>query len=250
MLKTEVVAGYWIAPEVTELRELNRYNFKTDIWQFGVTALELAFGRPPLSRIPASGPLIKEMVHRFRFSDWEMIKRDKEKECFSFSKSFENLINSCLQEDPFQRPSTQDLLNHPFFKNCSSSESLVDILLKNLPSLEERQMFDKSNDFNVGGYDSSVYAWNFNADTFEIDPVFVEGGCERSQRLKVDSSRIISGMIKALNAMQQMVNQEDDCMMDLISFAGSAQEDIAKKKAAKKKMKVLRGTMESDKEPR
>ncbi|KAJ6708192.1 SERINE/THREONINE-PROTEIN KINASE FRAY2 [Salix viminalis] len=60
------VAGtpYWIAPEVIQDSNTG-YSFKSDIWSFGVTALELAHGGPPFSYLPPSKSLMLKMKKRF-----------------------------------------------------------------------------------------------------------------------------------------------------------------------------------------
>ncbi|PPR92517.1 hypothetical protein GOBAR_AA28151 [Gossypium barbadense] len=128
--------------------------FKADIWSFGITALELAHGRPPLSHLPPSKSLIMKITKRFRFSDYEdSINKGKSKK---FSKAFKDMVASCLDQDPSKRPSTDKLLRHPFFKSSKGSDFLVKHVLHGLPSVEERR----------------ISGWNFNEDGFELDPVF------------------------------------------------------------------------------
>jgi len=111
MIPSPVVAGtpYWMIPEPEVI-----YSEKADIWSFGITALELAHGRPPLS----NGP-----------------KNEKHKK---FSEAFRDMVASCLHQDPSKRPSAEELSKHSFFKNCMDSDFLVKNVLQGLPSVEER----------------------------------------------------------------------------------------------------------------
>ncbi|KDP40290.1 hypothetical protein JCGZ_02288 [Jatropha curcas] len=182
------VAGtpYWMAPEV--IHSHTGYSFKADIWSLGITALELAHGRPPLSHLPLSKSLIVKITKRFRFSDYEKHKKDKSKK---FSKAFKDIVASCLDQDPSKRPSAEKLLKHPFFKNCKGLDLLVKNVLNGLPSVEERFKENKAlYGLDIKGSDNAeeedeeekcdneivkirrISGWNFNEEGFELHPVF------------------------------------------------------------------------------
>ncbi|KAJ9154199.1 hypothetical protein P3X46_027561 [Hevea brasiliensis] len=165
------VAGtpYGMAPEV--IHSHTGYSFKADIWSFGITAWELAHGRPPLSHLPLSKSLIMKITERFRFSDYEKHKKDKSKKFF---KAFKDM----------------KLLKHPFFKNCRGLDFLVKNVLPGLPSIEERFKESKAlhgmstgsengEEEGIEGDTGSeivkirkISGWNFNREGFELDPKF------------------------------------------------------------------------------
>jgi serine/threonine-protein kinase OSR1/STK39 len=148
MIPSPVVAGtpYWMTPEPEVI-----YSEKADVWSLGITALELAHGRPTLSTINI---------------------RPKNDNHEKFSKAFKDMVASCLHQDPSKRPSAEELSKHSFFKNCMDSGFLVKNVLQGLPSVEER--------FKAEGGDSArqsikkwrITGWSFNEDRFELDPVF------------------------------------------------------------------------------
>ncbi|PON53269.1 Serine/threonine protein kinase [Parasponia andersonii] len=189
------VAGtpYWMAPEV--IHSHNGYGFKADIWSFGITALELAHGCPPLSHLPLSKSLLLKITKRFRFSDYEKHEKDKSKGK-KFSKGFKDMVGLCLDQDPSKRPTAEKLLKHPFFKSCNKGpDFLVKNVLQGLASVEERFRVAKTlqslqpvvndkndstdEDENEGDVISGrrekqrrISGWNFNEDGFKLDPVF------------------------------------------------------------------------------
>ncbi|KAL9237165.1 hypothetical protein vseg_011749 [Gypsophila vaccaria] len=186
--KLKEVAGtpYWMAPEV--IHSHNGYGFKADIWSFGITALELAHGRPPLSHLPPNKSLLFKITRRFRFSDYDkggspMEVGVKKK----FSKFFQDMVGLCLNQDPSKRPTAEKLLRHGFFKGSKNGEFLVKNVLVNLPSVEERFKRSKmvklpsagsttcsTEEDEAGELDRQrrVSGWNFNVEGFELDPVY------------------------------------------------------------------------------
>ncbi|OEL33994.1 Serine/threonine-protein kinase BLUS1 [Dichanthelium oligosanthes] len=173
---------YWMAPEV--IHSHVGYGMKADIWSFGITALELAHGRPPLSHLPPSKSMLMRITSRVRLEDAESSTKRKK-----FSKAFKDMVSSCLCQEPAKRPSAEKLLRHPFFKGCRSRDYLVRNVLAAVPSIEER-----CKDTNLCGCARGarcvspcrhvnivktrrISGWNFNEENLEFDPT--EGTTEK-----------------------------------------------------------------------
>jgi len=105
----------WMAPEVME--NLSTYDSKADIWSFGITALELAYGQPPYVNFPPLKVLLKTLQEP---SPTAEIYNDNS---HTFSSSFHSLVKKCLHKTPAKRPTAKELLEHRFFskraKDCS-----------------------------------------------------------------------------------------------------------------------------------
>ncbi|XP_078157790.1 protein kinase superfamily protein isoform X2 [Carex rostrata] len=119
----------WMAPEVLE--QMKGYDFRADIWSFGITALELAHGHAPFSKYPPMKVLLMTLQNPPPGLDSE---RDKNR----FSKSFKHMIGQCLMKDPRKRPTAKKLLKHPFFKQARSQDYINKKMLDGLPMLGDQ----------------------------------------------------------------------------------------------------------------
>ncbi|KAL1559006.1 non-specific serine/threonine protein kinase [Salvia divinorum] len=180
MRNTFVGTPCWMAPEVME--QLHGYDFKADIWSFGITALELAHGHAPFSKYPPMKVLLMTLQNAPPGLDYE---RDKK-----FSKSFKQMIAICLVKDPIKRPSAKKLLKHSFFKKARSNDYISRTLLEGLPDLGDRlkalkrkeedmlaqkKMPDgQKEEISQNEYKRGISGWNFNLDDMKAQASLIQ----------------------------------------------------------------------------
>ncbi|KAF7310615.1 STE/STE20/FRAY protein kinase [Mycena chlorophos] len=174
--KSFVGTPCWMAPEVIEARH---YDSSADIWSFGITALELAQGRPPRSRESPQQVLIKTIREA-------PPTLDREGGANKYSQSFKEFVDSCLVKDPSKRPTAYELLHSSFFKKSTKKSYLVNAILKDLPPLAHRQerRIVRGPSFMEGTIDSWDFAMTLNSphsarNTFLGRPVSMAGSEER-----------------------------------------------------------------------
>ncbi|TBU47335.1 kinase-like protein [Dichomitus squalens] len=127
--KSFVGTPCWMAPEVINGKT---YDASADIWSFGITAIELAQGRAPRSRLDPHKVLVMTVTD-------EAPQLERNSGPHQYSSAFAEMVETCLQKDPVKRPTAADLLQTSFFKNAKKPSYLCNTILKGLPPLTQRQ---------------------------------------------------------------------------------------------------------------
>ncbi|XP_045553637.1 mitogen-activated protein kinase kinase kinase kinase 4 isoform X15 [Salmo salar] len=117
---TFIGTPYWMAPEVIACDENPEatYDYRSDLWSTGITAIEMAEGAPPLCDMHPMRALFlipRNPPPRLKSKKW--------------SKKFCSFIEGSLVKNYNQRPPTEQLLKHPFIRD-QPNERQVRIQLK------------------------------------------------------------------------------------------------------------------------
>ncbi|XP_023230203.1 serine/threonine-protein kinase 3-like isoform X2 [Centruroides sculpturatus] len=124
MAKRNTVIGtpFWMAPEV--IQEIG-YDCVADIWSLGITALEMAEGKPPYGDIhPMRAIFMIPTKPPPSFRDLDR-----------WSSEFIDFVSHCLVKNPEERATASELLQHEFIKNAKP----VNILQQMIAEAKEIQ---------------------------------------------------------------------------------------------------------------
>ncbi|GAY49463.1 hypothetical protein CUMW_119290 [Citrus unshiu] len=210
MRNTFVGTPCWMAPEVME--QLHGYDFKADIWSFGITALELAHGHAPFSKYPPMKVLLMTLQNAPPGLDYE---RDRK---------FSKMIASCLVKDPSKRPSAKKLLKHSFFKQARSNEYIARALLEGLPALGDRikalkkkeedmlaqkKMPDgQKEEISQNEYKRGISGWNFNLEDVKAQASLIQDEDMISESNHGGSSSTLSSL--------EMQGKQSECQVAVL----------------------------------
>jgi len=120
----------YMAPEILDQEGRKGYDSKVDIWSLGITALELAYGKPPNSELTTMKLIMKTLNEEppklYKSPYWD--------------ESFAEFIDFCLVKDPSKRKTADELLKSckNFFGKAKTKEYVREKLLRNIPKLDDR----------------------------------------------------------------------------------------------------------------
>ncbi|XP_030748575.1 serine/threonine-protein kinase 3 [Sitophilus oryzae] len=129
MAKRNTVIGtpFWMAPEV--IQEIG-YDCVADIWSLGITALEMAEGKPPYGDIHPMRAIFMiptKPPPSFREPD-------------RWSAEFIDFVSVCLVKNPEERATATDLLTHEFIGNAKTS-SILNAMIQEAHDIRENQSY-------------------------------------------------------------------------------------------------------------
>ncbi|XP_077286708.1 serine/threonine-protein kinase hippo [Arctopsyche grandis] len=129
MAKRNTVIGtpFWMAPEL--IQEIG-YDCVADIWSLGITAIEMAEGKPPYGDIHPMRAIFMiptKPPPSFREPD-------------KWSPEFIDFVSLCLVKNPDERATAGDLLNHVFIGN-PKQPSILNQMIAEAHELRENQTF-------------------------------------------------------------------------------------------------------------
>lgn len=105
---------------------------KVDIWSLGITLIEFAQMEPPNHEMSPMRVLLK-----IQKSDPPKLEQPGR-----WSKDFNDFIAKALIKDPTQRPTSDELLKHPFINCTLDSKPIRDLLLEYKADVVEEELVD------------------------------------------------------------------------------------------------------------
>ncbi|EOB00645.1 Mitogen-activated protein kinase kinase kinase kinase 4, partial [Anas platyrhynchos] len=139
---TFIGTPYWMAPEVIACEENpdSTYDYRSDLWSLGITAIEMAEGAPPLCDMHPMRALF-------------LIPRNPPPKLKSrkWSKKFLNFVESCLVKNYLHRPPTETLLKHSFIRDMQNERQVRIMLKDHLDRTRKKKGEREETDYDYSG---------------------------------------------------------------------------------------------------
>ncbi|XP_043288364.1 neither inactivation nor afterpotential protein C isoform X2 [Venturia canescens] len=111
---TSIGSPCWMAPEVvmSNAEPPVGYGSRADVWAIGITAIELADGKPPFQDMHPTRALFQIVRNPppglYRPANW--------------SQNFNDFIAECLEKNPDNRPFMAEIMEHPFLSELPEND--------------------------------------------------------------------------------------------------------------------------------
>ena len=195
---TMIGTPFWMAPEV--IQEIG-YDCLADVWSIGITAIEMAEGKPPYAdihpmraifMIPAKPPPLLKDPDRW-------------------SKDFNDFISKCLVKDTEHRETATALMKHKFISSALKSETLIDVI-------KEAQLIRQKNlDINES-YEEDINSLSDTAETPKtgttiIADSYLTGGDNSFSTFKSNTMVSADTGTLVINDDSMVINEDSGTMM-------------------------------------
>uniref|UniRef100_A0A3P9MMJ2 non-specific serine/threonine protein kinase n=1 Tax=Oryzias latipes TaxID=8090 RepID=A0A3P9MMJ2_ORYLA len=123
---TFIGTPYWMAPEVIACDEnpAATYDFKSDVWSLGITAIEMAEGAPFII-------FMHPQIFVFFFLNVALPS--------CRSRKLQSFIEFCLVKNPGQRPNTEELSKHAFIRELTNDRQVRNQLKDHIDRTKKRR---------------------------------------------------------------------------------------------------------------
>lgn len=152
----------WMAPEVMESKG---HNHKADIWSLGITAMELAFGKPPYAdQRPMKVMLM--VIQNDPPSKNSYSNEDKKQD--TLGRDFHKFVKQMLKKNPAKRPKAKDLLKDHYLKKAKGHEYVMKrVILSGPPTKIKPEKWELTKSMSLFPENSdnrgrSFGSWNFS----------------------------------------------------------------------------------------
>merc|ERR1719219_1894815 len=201
-----------MAPEVISQEA---HDTSADIWSLGITAIEMATGRPPLSEHPFLKALFLIPQSPAPYLEGK------------YSEGLKEFVDLCLNKNPDERPNAKSLLQSDFIRGSRETQHLAS-LVSRIRGQGRKDDFSNSPRADDDEEDLDDHGWDFGGGGETIKPRAME------RKIKLESSPVDRQINNEIEVKPNVGSEEidefdfdefgdDDMNMSTIKVDDSAQ---------------------------